>query len=460
MLDRTTRVGTLALAAAVLAVCAVPAWGDALAAQQKAQAKLMAYRAARADAIRKLAERIQGLAITSKTTVKDFVAESDEIQTSMRAWLSGIKEVGKPKYMEDGTCEVKMRIPIEEVVASLKRWHKEFYKGNKVKIRDLEKIMVTTKVKVFTETGVGARREVEMLVEGGPAVALAGEDVMSLTNLRGKAKAYWLAHVKPQGRLMAVRAARVVAMRRLAERIKGVYITSETTVRDFVAESDDINVSMRAFLRGAREKRIRYHNNELIVEVDVEVTYRSVYANLKSWGEFHFKGDKIKIKKLEKLVVTTKDQILKETGMGIPPERYLRNVGAQSIAVLRTASRVPPWATQSLKVVGAGVVNTENKNAAQAKLMARRAAELDARRKLGERVNGLTITSETTVRDFIAENDRIETTMLAFQQGARVVEGSQKTNKDGTVEVTVEIELKPLWNMIISYQKTLSIKIK
>ena len=71
----------VALSVSLMASWAMAA--DSLTEQQKAQNKLLAYRAARADALRKLGERIKGLHITSETTVKDFVTESDKIQTAM-----------------------------------------------------------------------------------------------------------------------------------------------------------------------------------------------------------------------------------------------------------------------------------------------------------------------------------------------------------------------------------------
>ena len=92
--------------------------------------------------------------------------------------------------------------------------------------------------------------------------------------------------------------------------------------------------------------------------------------------------------------------------------------------------------------------------------MAFRAAELDARRKLSEQVDGLMITSNTSVKDFITQNDEIRTSMLTFQQGVSVVEGSQKLADDGTASATVEINLKPLWDMIIYYERKLSITVK
>jgi hypothetical protein len=92
--------------------------------------------------------------------------------------------------------------------------------------------------------------------------------------------------------------------------------------------------------------------------------------------------------------------------------------------------------------------------------MAMRGAELDARRKLGEKLDGLMISSNTSVKDFVAMNDVIQTSMLTFQQGARRINGSEKVLGDGTVEVTVEIELEPLTNMVLYYQKKLSLTIK
>ena len=422
-----------------------------------AQSKLMACRAARADAIRKLAERIKGLQITSATRVQDFVAESDAIDTYLRAHLNGVKEVGKPVYAEDGTCEVTMEVKLKRLVTTLKKAYKEHYTGDKLTITDIEKIAVTNKIDVIRETGSGV---VAPWSVQAPASAVAEGNLQSISHLGGPAKAYWLAHCTGRGRLMAVRAARVDAMRRLGERIKGVMITSQTSVRDFVAESDQINLDMRTFLRGAKETHIRYHDEELIVEVEMAVKLRELMAGLKKWGTAHYKGNKVKIKDFEKLTLATKDKVITETGMGVPPEKYLKNIDAAEQAVLTTAAGAPPWATQTLRVVGESAIDTANTNAAQAKLMAKRGAELDARRKLAERINGLQIASKTSVRDFVTAADAIDSAMSSFQQGAYVIDGSEKFSAEGLCSVTVEIDLKPLWEIVLHYHRTIPVVIE
>jgi len=447
----------LLLGAVLLAGWALPAAADAVSEQRKAQNKLLAYRAARADAIRKLAERIRGLRITSETTVSDFVATSDTIETSLRAFLNGMKEIGKPNYMEDGTCEVVMEVKLQEVIVTLKQFHKEYYKGDKIRSEDFEKMSVVNKITAIRETGSGAPRP-ELSEE--PLVMVAQGELMGIKNLTGQARAYWMAHCTGQGRLMAVRAARVDGLRRLGERIQGVRITSTTSVRDFVAEYDEINTRLRAFIRGARERGIRYHADELIVEVEMEVTLRDLIVNLKTWHKEFYKGDRVRVQDIEQLNVRARDKEIRETGMGVPPQQYLKDVPAAQAAVLATAAKAPPWITRTEQAVGNAAVDTTNANTAQARLMALRGAELDGRRKLAEKINGLTITSNTSVRDFVAANDQIDSGMLAFQQGAYVVEKSQKVLEDGTAQVTVEIDLKPLWNMVLYYQRNLSITIR
>ncbi len=445
----------------VLAAITLPleAQEDAATVKRKAQNKLLALRAARVDAIRKLAERIKGLMINSETSVRDFVTEYDEINSSLMAFLNGMREKGKPRFHEDGTCEVTVQVKLRKTILNLQQSYKRYYKGDKVKIEDFQKMSITHKDTILTETGSGAPRSEEW--EKGIEMAVVKEGMLtSPRHMSAAAKAFWMQYCTGQGRLMAVRAARTDAQRRLAERIRGVFINAETTVRDFVAESDQVDVSMETFMRGFRETGIRYHQDELIVEVELTVKLRTVYASLKSWGQRHYKGDKVKITQLDKLVITVKDRLIKETGMGVPPERYLKDATAVIIETVRRGPNIPPWLSQRLRAVGNAALDTENENLAQAKLMAYRAAELDARRKLAEEIDGLMITSNTSVRDFITQNDEIETAMLTFQQGAHRKKGSEKLLDDGTAQVTVEIDLRPLWNMIVYYQKRLTIVIK
>jgi hypothetical protein len=455
-MSKLTKLCTLSVCVAVLVGWTAQALAQA-SETSKAQNKLLAMRAARVDALRKLGERIVGLQISSETKVKDFVAESDKIKSAMQAFLQGAEEVGEPRFNADGTCEVTVQIAVTSVVTEMQKLYKEYYKGNKVKIEDFQKITVDTKTDYFKETGSGAPRPE---LEEPPLVRPeAGSNEASFSGANKAAQEYWAAHCTGRGRLMAERAARLDAMRRLSERINGLMITSKTSVKDFVAENDEIKTAMQAWLKDFKETGKRYHENELIVEVEISIKMQTVYAELQKLTQEYYKGDKIKVKDFESLEVTTKDQIITETGMGVPPEQYLKDVPAPEQAAMNMAAAAPGWINTPIEATGSSAIDTANDNKAQAKLMAIRAAELDARRKLAEMLDGLMISSKTSVKDFVAENDEIKTAMMTFQQGASVVEGSAKVADDGTVTVKVQIDPKPLWNSIIYYEKKLSIKV-
>jgi len=84
----------------------------------KPQARPMALRAAQVDAYRNLLETVQGVQIDSKTTIKDFVVESDEIKTAISGIVKGAAIV-KKEYLSDGTVEVTVRMPLSGVARAI-----------------------------------------------------------------------------------------------------------------------------------------------------------------------------------------------------------------------------------------------------------------------------------------------------------------------------------------------------
>ena len=83
---------------------------------QKAKAK----RAAILDGYRLLLECIEGVKIDSQTSVKDFVAESDQIRGAASGFIRGASE-GSCRFLADGTCEIEMFINLDLLVKFLKQ---------------------------------------------------------------------------------------------------------------------------------------------------------------------------------------------------------------------------------------------------------------------------------------------------------------------------------------------------
>lgn len=75
-------------------------------------ARANAITAARAIAMRNLLESVQGVALTSETTVKNAMVESDVIMTRLQGYVKGCRMVGEPKYMSDTSIEVEVEVPM------------------------------------------------------------------------------------------------------------------------------------------------------------------------------------------------------------------------------------------------------------------------------------------------------------------------------------------------------------
>jgi hypothetical protein len=372
------------------------------------------------------------------------LAESDEIATAVKTFLRGAK-VTDVRYMEDGSAEVTMELAIKTVQSELTIIYKAHYKGDKYKINDFEDLHVTNKIDKITVTGNGAPRSIALEQFDNDGRPVAGQS-LSLP-------AAWK-NIPAQARLMAKRAATVDAYRNLSEEVMGLQISSSTYVRDFVAESDDIRTHLNTFLKGAKVVEVRYLD-DLSVEVDVRVALQTVITELKREYEAYYKGSKVQVRDFEQMKQSVKIDYVTGTGNGLPPPKYL---GEQEQPVSRVSAgpSIPDWAKNMASAKGNGVKPADAISEAQAKLLALRAAKLDAMRNLTEEIDGLFIDAKTKVKDFIATDDHIRTEVASYIKGVQTV--SEDYNAE-TGEATVKIEapLQPVWDIVVKYRKEIRI---
>lgn len=103
----------------------------------------------------------------------------------------------------------------------------------------------------------------------------------------------------------------------------------------------------------------------------------------------------------------------------------------------------PTFQSRRFVAVGYGSVGGSNSQytVGQQKVMAMRAARVDAFRALAEQVYGFRISGATSVSAFATHNDNMRTYVDAFVRGAQVV--SMTAVSDGNFEATVELEMTP-----------------
>lgn len=403
---------------------------------------LMSRRAAQVDAYRKLAEEIKGLRIDSTTYVRDFVGESDQINTALDTFIKGAKMVGAPRYLPDGTCEVDVQVTLKQVMQCLKRIHLEYPDGRTFAF---DKMGQYTKKTVFTATG-----------ESVPKSASAGAPELKGVSSKTAGIPGW-ERVTPQGRLLAERGALTDARRNLAETVKGLRITGNTYVKDFVVMNDQVQTQLNTFIKGIKESSPYRYLPGGICEVDVEVTIQNVIKELNTIRHHYIAGfpptSIYREIKFEKIIGWDPPKVIRATGSAAVPARgYLKGPapgpGASSgpVPASDRPSSGPSWASGIVTANGTGVPR-EGEEGTLARLNAERAAEADARRNLVEKVYGVNIDARTTVRDYVTVNDRVKADVSQYLAAARVV-GEPRNMPDGTVEITMELPLDGVWAIV------------
>ena len=103
------------------------------------------------------------------------------------------------------------------------------------------------------------------------------------------------------------------------------------------------------------------------------------------------------------------------------------------------------WEGNTITAIGSGVAPPRAVNPAQARMLARRAAVVDAYRQLAETVQGVNVDSETTVENMMTTSDVIKTKVSAMIKGARVV---SEQEIPGGYTVTMQISMFGVGNSL------------
>src|SRR3989304_2776064 len=260
-------------------------------------------------------------------------------------------------------------------------------------------------------------------------LALAGVAVLGII------PSAWSQNLAPdaQNKLLAKRAAEADCYRKLAECVYGVKLTSDTYVRDFIPESDQIRSGIDTFVKGIRLGQPRYFDDG-VCEVDGEVTVAKLVTTIKECHATHYKGNVVKTTDIEQIKETIKTDVIKATGSGAPrPE---------------LPPGLPPGIEEAITPLPTGYVPTMTvpliwkSVGPQGRLLAERAAQMDAMRRLLEQIKGLRLTSDTLVRDFITESDEIRTKADGIVVGAAQVGRPYLHQDELIVEVTMEVPVE------------------
>ncbi|MBR5521882.1 MAG: hypothetical protein IKV82_00240 [Akkermansia sp.] len=233
------------------------------------------------------------------------------------------------------------------------------------------------------------------VAEAAPTVTIKKDALASLP-------AIWKS-VPAAKRLQYLRAAELDATRILAERIMGISLDGETTVKDLAAADDTVKGTVAATLKGVKTVGSPTYHEDGRVEVIRAVKTRTLVESVIT----HLTGKK---------------------GVSVVRETITEEIDALGNAAI-------PGST------------------GHARVMAKRAGELDVYRRLSERVAGVQITADSTIKDFAVESDEIKAAFSNTVKSAEITGISYL--EDNSAEVTATLKVGPLVSLIT---KTVSAK--
>jgi hypothetical protein len=246
------------------------------------------------------------------------------------------------------------------------------------------------------------------------------------------------ADASPQQKALAQRAAELDAYRQLAGRLLGLQVKAETHAEDFTTAFDRIGEQLDHVVRGLRldaQSVIYYPDGECEVAADATVeqtvttrkTVRDEYGVDGEWHAGVFRETERR----------TTREVIRAHGSGVIADATPG----------RTADAGPPLPR---RVTHGATPRTlppiYERVPARVRLRARRAATLDAHRKLVERVSGLRITATSTVQDFLSKADEIHVTAASRLVGVRTDDVVYRP--DGLVQVHVSLPVEQVIEML------------
>jgi len=106
---------------------------------------------------------------------------------------------------------------------------------------------------------------------------------------------------------------------------------------------------------------------------------------------------------------------------------------------------IPEWATEMMTATGVGIPPDQTYGD-EAKIASERAGKVEALRNLAEKIYGVKISANTTLNDFIKDRDEVKAVTDVFIASAEVTD--TRYLSDGSVEVDVACNLRPLWEIL------------
>lgn len=131
-----------------------------------------------------------------------------------------------------------------------------------------------------------------------------------------------------------------------------------------------------------------------------------------------------------------------------PSEDSAKKDESKDPNIIQNSPLLTPDNIIELNAVGMGVAPENTISPSQALALAKRAAIIDAYRQIGEKMYGIKLNAQDTVRDMVLINSVVKTKVEALIKNAEIIE---TVYKDGLCQITMELKLDGrIWHKVLS----------
>ncbi|HNZ66420.1 MAG TPA: hypothetical protein PKM32_03515, partial [Planctomycetota bacterium] len=357
------------------------------------QGKMMARRAAQVDAQRNMGETMYGVKLDSKTEVRDFICQSDRITASFNGIVRGVQFESQVVYRTDGLAEVTAFIKVDALIRQLASIAQSQYRGSDPRFQpqSFDNIRKYFPGDIVYATGVGAP-PARYITSRATYPSSGGEN--------------------PYDRIPT----------------DPPVVPTDNSQNDY-----DYN----------KDSNVIFDDSQNQNQGQDDWSYNNGSQSDTPSGDTS--NDQV-------VVGPTVPQAPVAPQFPAPPTPPEYDFGGPRKPQLPEMPRiperfVPEWAKKEIYATGTGVY-PEDMFEGQARAMARRAAQVDAYRVLGENALGVKLQGSTTIKDFVADEDLITARLDAcFLRGASVEKENEKP-EEGIFEVTMKLYLGDMWEII------------
>ncbi len=226
-------------------------WGLAGLALAGEEAGRSQVRAATADAVANLVDKVSRTPLTRNLSVGEFVRRTNSTDELTKA-LQRAQQIGGPRWIDDYTCQIELQISGPVVAAALKRIAAANPRQTPILEGELTRAVQQWDERSFTATGAATSRI--------PIAKVRGTD-----RIGGPPDAW--RDVSQAAREQAVAAAKADAARRSLASVRAISLTPRSTVGDALAVKD-VGDGMQRWLTSQTPARVELTDDmEAVVEL-------------------------------------------------------------------------------------------------------------------------------------------------------------------------------------------------